>query len=123
MIAQQNQIQDLPTLFSFHQNEHQDLAIHLLRALAAKIDFNLKIQKASIQLVNDQPFAVLGFRRSQTHIFFEFYSAAEIKNGRIIKTLRAKDDLLINRVEIFTANDVDDELINWTIASNKLLNM
>ena len=123
MIAQQNQIQDLPTLFSFHQHEHQELAIHLLRTLAAKMAFKLKLQKASIQLLNDKPFAVLGFRSSQTHIFYEFYSAAEIKNARIIKTLLAKDGLLINRVEIFTTNDVDDEVINWTIAANKLLNL
>ena len=123
MIAQQDQIDTLPTLFSFHQYEHQELATHLLRTLAAKMAFKLKTQKASIQLLHDKPFAVLGFRRSHTHIFFEFYSAAEIKNGRIIKALRAKDGLLINRVEIFTTNDVDDELINWTIAANKLLNL
>lgn len=121
MIAQQDQIEDLPTLFSFHQTEHQLLAVHLLNELATAIDFKLKIQKASIQLVDNKPFAVLGFRRSQKHIFFEFYNAEEINNPRIIKTLLAKNGYFINRVEIFTANDVDDELINWTSASSELL--
>lgn len=121
MVAQQDQIDTLPTLFSFHRHEHQELAIYLLHTLAAKMAFKLKLQKASIQLLNDKPFAVLGFRRSRKHIFYEFYSATEINNARIIKTTRTKDGLLMNRVNIFTIYDVDDELINWTMTSNNMM--
>ena len=45
----------------------------------------MKIQKASIQLLNTESFAVLAFRKNINGIVVEFYSNKEIMSDRIIK--------------------------------------
>ncbi len=111
---------ELEKHFIFHQKEHEILTLALLDKFSNAFEFKLKVQKASIQLLNPQPFAVLGFRRSEKHIFIEFYTQTEIKNNRIVKTLKSENNLIINRVEIFTENDIDEELINWMKESSRI---
>ena len=62
MLHSNEKIDKLAELFNFHVPEHENLAVTLLKQLSKRIDFKLKIQKASIQLVSQKPFAVPGFR-------------------------------------------------------------
>ena len=87
-----------------------------------KLDFKLKIQKASIQLLNPEPFAVIGLRRSKKNIFLEFYNETEIDKNRIVKTIKGNNSFIINRVDIASECDIDTELIEYIIHSNELIN-
>ncbi|MCP4130853.1 MAG: hypothetical protein GY754_07710 [bacterium] len=113
MIAAKDKIDNISNLLHFHQHEHEALTVFLIKKLPQTMDFKLKIQKASIQLVNAEPFAVIGFRRSQKSIFLEFYNKSEIKHDRIIKTTASKNKLIINRVTIAAIDEIDAEIINW----------
>lgn len=66
--------EDLTRKFKFHHIEQERLTNILLRKLSYKINLQLKIQKSSIQLLNEQPYAVIGYRKNQLPIFIEFYS-------------------------------------------------
>lgn len=121
MIVTKDKIDKLPYLFHFHLHEHEVLSILLLNKMSKTMDFKLIFQKASIQLVNSEPFAVIGFRRSQKYIFLEFFNESKIENKRIIKTTKSKINLIINRVNIVTSDEIDTELLNWINDSYKML--
>lgn len=120
MILQKENINSLTNLYDFKEAEHRILSILLLERLAQSLDFKLKIQKSSIQLLNAKAFAVIGFRRNHKHIFIEFYSKAGINSNRIISTVKDKNEYIINRINILEDNDIDAELIEFITCSNKL---
>lgn len=121
MIIQKERFKEIPTYINFHKKEHEILSKYFIEKVFNKIDFKLKIQKASIQLLNAAPFVVLGLRRSEKHIFIEFYNENIIDDKRIVKTLK-KDDNVINRVNISTTTDIDKQLVDFVIHSNYLIN-
>jgi hypothetical protein len=93
----------------------------LLDCLSRKISFEIKIQQASIQLMKEEKtFVVFGFRRSKNYYFVEFFSKIDIQDDRIIQKIN-KDELVINRVEIKTENDIDSKLIDWILNSYRLM--
>jgi hypothetical protein len=121
VIFTQDVIDHLPDVFHFHRPEHEELTHTLLQHAAAQIDFTLKIQKASIQLLAPAPFAVLGFRRSHAHIFVEFLHESEIEHARIIKTITSAKHAPLHRVNVATATDIDPELLAWIVHASTLV--
>lgn len=113
---------ELPTFIEFHHEEHKSLSISIIKKIGDRIDFELKIQKASVQLLNPKPFAVIGLRRSKKDVFLEFYNEIEIDKNRIVKTLKGNNSFIINRVNITAKHDIDTELIEYIVHSNELLN-
>jgi hypothetical protein len=122
MIITKNRVMELPTLIEFHREEHKSLSISIIKKIGDRIDFKLKIQKASVQLLNPEPFAVIGLRRSKKDIFLEFYNEIEIDNNKIVKTLKGNNSFIINRVNITAERDIDTELIEYIVHSNELVN-
>lgn len=122
MIITKNRVMELPTLIEFHHKEHKSLSISIIKKMGDRIDFKLKIQKTSIQLLNPEPFAVIGIRRSKNDVFLEFYNEIEIDKNRIVKTIKGNNSFIINRVNIVAENDIDTELIEYMVHSNELLN-
>lgn len=121
MIVSIDSIDNLGSLFNFHKVEHATLAHALLTALADKLDFKMKLQKATIHFMHRDSFGVIGFRRTQKGIFVEFYEKNQIISDRIIKRLIGKkNNQSIARVIINDINDIDSELICWIIESFKL---
>ena len=98
-----------------------DLVELLLNKLSQQIDFNVKIQKASIQLINKGAFAVLGFRKNMDSFFVEFYNAKQIENDRIAQMKRLNDSLIIHTVNISNSSEIDNMLISWIKQSDKLI--
>jgi len=121
MILEKENIGDLPHFIAFYHKEHKQLTILFLEKLAQALAFKLKIQKSSIQLLNPQPFAVIGLRKNQKQIFIEFYNETAIDNNRIINTIKGKNEYIINRVNIFDDRGIDSELIAFIIHSNDLI--
>lgn len=122
MIINKNRVIELPTLIEFHHEEHKTLSFSIIKKMADKMEFKLKIQKASIQFLNPEPFAVIGLRRSQKNVFLEFYNENKINKDRIVKTIKGNNPFIINRVNISDENDIDTELIKYIIHSNELIN-
>jgi hypothetical protein len=122
LIIKKERLKELPNLFEFHHPEHQELSMFFLEKIAARLDFKLKIQRASIQLMNPHPFAVIGLRQSQSFIFIEFYNEVEVESKRVVKTLEGKNECIVNRVEIVHTNEIDSELLDFVVHSNSLLN-
>ena len=122
MIITKNRVMELPALIEFHREEHKSLSISIIKKIGDRIDFKLKIQKASVQLLNPEPFAVIGLRRSKKDVFLEFYNEIEIDNNRIVKTLKGNNSFIINRVNITAERDIDTELIEYIVHSNELVN-
>lgn len=122
MIIEKERINNLPNYIDFCHEGHKKLSISFLEKIANEIDFRLKILKASIQLIKSQSFAVIGLRRSQEHIFIEFYSEALMDNTKIIKTIKGRNGFIINQVNISNDGDIDSELIRFIIHSCELLN-
>jgi hypothetical protein len=55
------------------------------------------------------------------HIFFiVFYNTEKIGNSRIIKTIPKSDKLVINRVNVVSSSEIDNELLNW-ITNSRLV--
>ncbi len=121
MLVTKEQIKEIDNFLMFYKPKHKKLSIRILEEVANEIDFKLKIQKASIQLVTSQAFAVIGLRRSQESIFIEFYSKSKIDNDRIVKTIKGKNRLEINRINIFNENEINKELIKFILHSNELI--
>lgn len=111
---------DLAREFAFHKAEHEALAVLFLSRIAPHVQFKLTLLKASMHLVDTEPFAVLGFRRSQAFIFVEFYNESEIASIRIDRTLPREDTRMIHRVNITSADDIDRELITWVLHSHRI---
>jgi len=122
MIITKNRAIELPTLIKFHQEEHKSLSFSIIEKMDDKMDFKLKIQKASIQFLNPEPFAVIGLRRNHKNVFLEFYNEKKIDKDRIVKTIKGNNSFIINRVNISDENDIDTELIGYIIHSNELVN-
>ena len=122
MLITKNRVMELATLIEFHHEEHESLSISIIKKVGDKINFKLKIQKASIQFLNPEPFAVIGLRRSKKDVFLEFYNEIEIDNNRIIKTVKGNNSFIINRVNISSDSDIDTELIDYIVHSDKLIN-
>ena len=122
MIVTRDEIENLPEYFHFHNPEHEDLALCFLESMPQRVEFELNLQRSSIQLIgSDEPFAIIGFRREQEHIFVEFYSEEVMDHPRIVKSIESESERFINRVIITSADDIDAELLNWiTISSNML---
>jgi len=117
LIITKDKIKDMKSYFTFHQPEHEVLTAYILDKLSEKIDFKLKIQKASIQLLNPEPFAVLGYRRKQKYIFLEFYNKIEVEDCRVVKTLEAENRLFLNRIHITDVGDFDDGFVDLVCES------
>ncbi len=122
MIITKNRIIELPTLIEFYHEEHKSLSILIIKKMADRMEFKLKIQKTSIQLLNPEPFAVIGLRRSDKNVFLEFYNENEIDKSRTVKTIKGKNPFIINRVNIAFEHDMDTKLIEYIIHSNELVN-
>lgn len=122
MILSKKDIKENSHYFSFHQEEHEKLFLAVLLKVIDKLDFKLKIQKASIQLLNPDPFIVFGFRRNKKNIFLEFYHEESIKEARIIKSIKVQNSLYIHRVEISDEKDINKELLEYMVHSNALVN-
>lgn len=103
--------------FVFHREEHEPLTTALLEEINKEIDLTLKVQKASIQLISQEPFAVLGYRRSKPSVFIEFYTLDQCDNARIVQTITAKNGLPLHRVIIENLDDINAELLNWVLSS------
>ena len=114
-------IENASDALHFHRPEHENLARTLLHEVAGQIDFTLKIQKASIQLLAPIPFAVLGFRRIQAHIFVEFLHESVLEHARIIKTITSAKHPPLHRVHVVTAEDIDPELIAWIVHASTVV--
>lgn len=114
-------IVDLPDSFHFHVAQHATLSMFLLNRMAEKLSFRLKLQKATIQLIDGAAFAILGFRRSQQSIFVEFFTEKEVSSLRVERTVIGRNGKLINRVYLHVETDVDSELLQWLMHSNKLV--
>ncbi|MEN8907281.1 MAG: hypothetical protein ABF289_15095, partial [Clostridiales bacterium] len=104
-------LNELKTVFKFHKNEHKNLTNHLLKKLSTTLRFRLKVQKASIQLIDKVPFAVIGLRRSCNYIFFEFYNSVSINTSRAVKTVVKDENKIINRINILSSDCIDDEIL------------
>jgi hypothetical protein len=100
---------------------HSEKLLHLLNSLSSRLNYKLKIQRASIQLIHKAPFAVIAFRRKADHFFVEFYNDCIIEHDRIIKTNK-RSSLIIHTVNILTLSDIDDELLKWMERSFELVN-
>ncbi len=122
MIVDKDKIKSLHNFIDFHRPVHKKLPILLLEKIAYEIDFKMKVQKASIQLICSQPFAVIGLRQNQEHIFVEFYSEIKIDKARIVNITKGKSELLINRINLIKECEIDLELIKYILHSNELLN-
>lgn len=99
---------------------YSDLVFLLFDNLSKQLDFKLKIQKASIQLIHKFPFAVLGFRKSKDYFFVEFYYNSVIDNSRIIKTKMFGDSMIIHTVNLYSNSIIDDNIVNWIKSSYEL---
>ena len=103
----------LDAFFINERKGYKETVVLLIKELKKAIDFKFKFLKASIQLVNKTPFAVIAFRRSKPYFFVEFYSTEQIKSPRIIKTIDKADQQIINRVNVLSIEQIDEELLNW----------
>ena len=100
----------------------------LIRKLLDELTFEMKILKASFQLIKEKSaFSACGFRRSKDYFFVEFFNEERINNERIIREVKVdvevqggKKEYIISRVEIKDKNDIDDELIQWITKSYEL---
>ena len=119
-IVTKTEIDKLADLFEFHVAGHEALALTVLRKVAGRLDFRLKLQKASIQLIDAAPsatpFAVLGFRRTKPFIFLEFYGAADLDDARIVQTIEYEGRPL-HRIHIATPDDVTEDVVAWVVDS------
>ena len=83
----------------------------------------MKIQKASIQLLNTESFAVLAFRKNINGIVVEFYSNKEIMSDRIIKRTKINSNKIINRMIIQNAKEINGEILKWLVRSHEVILM
>lgn len=111
----------LEAFFSEDRKCFKDIVFMLLHILAKEINFNLKFQKASIQLCDKFPFAVIAFRRKNPYFFIEFYTSEKYDNLRI-KIMKESGKEIINRVNILSSKDIDTELLNWVQKSKAFRN-
>lgn len=121
MMISSERLSELPTLFGFHFKEHEILSLHFLKAIAKRLPFKLKLQKATIHLIASESFAVIGFRRSQKHIFIEFYGEADLVNERIVRTVQARNGRKLHRINVSKKSDIDSQLIEFVIHSSESL--
>lgn len=121
MIISKNKINEISSLFHFHRENHKYLSISFLRKVAEELDFKLKLQKSTIHLIQEQSFAVIGFRRSTENIFIEFFHEDMIKNSRVVKNVLGRNGENINRIDIYCENDIDLELLEYIIHSSEMI--
>ena len=119
MTAKENQ--EIQKFLTGDKAKFRGIVIAILNQLEKEIEFKLKIQKASIQLCCLVPFAVIGFRRSKSFIFVEFYNSNKIDDQRIVKSITKLEKLIINRVNIFSPNEIDKQLLNWIKKSESVV--
>lgn len=91
---------------------HTTTVTKLLNALAGKVEFKLKNQKTSIQLIADVAFSVIGFRKNENQLFVEFYSEKTISSPGVKETGQ-REGWLIHRASLHGIDDINDELIQW----------
>jgi hypothetical protein len=91
-----------------------------LQKLSLRVDFSLKIQKASIQLINNAPFAVFAFRRKRDYFFVEFYSDIIINDESIVKTNIVDKSKIIHTINVCNGNNLEDRLLGWIEKSHSL---
>ncbi|HEX2995074.1 MAG TPA: hypothetical protein VHP14_09620 [Anaerolineales bacterium] len=99
---------------------HRDKLLSLLNALSSQLNYKIKIQRASIQLIHRRPFAVIGFRRKANCFFVEFYNDRIIESDRVIKT-NQRDSFIIHTVNVSMLSDIDDDLLEWMKHSSELV--
>lgn len=104
------------------RKQYSELILLFLSQLDKEVKFKLKIQKATIQLYHNVAFAVIGFRRSQSHVFIEFYNSDAICNPRIVKSITKPEHpkLVINRINVSSLHEIDIELLTWVKTSSLL---
>lgn len=115
---------DINRLLKFLDPDKQmyvDLLVRLLSRLSLEVDFKLKIQKASIQLIHQLPFAVIGFRKSKDYLLVEFYDNAAIEDERIVKRTVCKESMIIKTIHVTFDAEIDDAIINWIRKSFELV--
>lgn len=100
---------------------HSEKLFHLLNRLSLQLNYQLKIQRASIQLIHNAPFAVIGFRRRSNHFFVEFYNDRIIENNRIVTRQDKGNSLIIHTVNVSTLSDIDNDLLKWIKHSFELV--
>jgi hypothetical protein len=115
----QTEIDKLDDFFLNDRINYKETIEGFLTEVEREITFKIKVLKASIQLLDKKPFAVIAFRRSKSYFFVEFYSTENIDNPRIIKTIK-KSELIINRVNILSREQIDKELIHWIQKSKSI---
>jgi len=98
---------------------HTTTVSKLLNALARKVEFKLKIQRASIQLIADVAFSVIGFRKNGNRLFVEFYSGKTISIPRV-EEMGQRGGRLIYRASLNSIDDINEELIQWILNSYHL---
>jgi hypothetical protein len=111
----------LNLFFENNYSQYKQTCFHLLNTFSELVSFDIKIQKASIQLINPEPFAVLAFRKSITGIIIEFYNNGEIKSDRIIKTIKNVGKPTIRRMTIQNIEEIDEELMKWFANSYRIM--
>ena len=90
----------------------------LIEKLSKEINFEYKIGKAYIGLINTLVFACI---RTQTQkIIFEFTSRKELKSPRFNKVLHFQKDRWAYFLDIKESRDIDKELIGWVKESGDL---
>ena len=119
MIIKENQA--LHRFLTGNKEQFSEIVWSLLNQLEKELTFKLKIQKASIQLVCNVPFAIIGFRRSLDYIFVEFYNDIMIDNPRIVSTIAKSKQLIIHRLYVSSLDDIDIQLLTWIKSSNLLV--
>jgi hypothetical protein len=115
--------QDKSALLNFlgkESNPCTPVVVFFLDRLLFHLDFTIKIQNASIQLVHEVAFAALGFRKKKNLVFIEFYSDDEIKDNRIAAKYNKSDLMIIHTLNISALSNVDDQLMRWIIKSHEL---
>ena len=84
----------------------------LIEKLSKEIDFEYKIGKAYIGLINTLVFAA--FRIQTEKIIVELTIRREIKSPRFTKVLRFQKQRWAYFLDIKEPKDIDEELVSWT---------
>lgn len=106
--------------FKSDRQEYVELVFSLLESLSKQLEFKLKIQSASIQLIHKFPFAVVGFRKSKSYFFIEFYYNSVIDSHCIVKTTRLSNSVIIHTVNLSSESTIDDNIFDWIKSSYDL---
>lgn len=103
------------------KQKYSGLLFALFDKLSLQFEFHLKIQKASIQLIHQHPFAVIGFRKSKDYLFVEFYHHSVINGLAIVKTKIAENSKIIHTIHLTPNAIINSNIINWIKDSYHLI--